>query len=220
MTRSRQEVVQHAAAFQHLLDRFVECDMTEQLIRDTHEILVRGCSGDGAGILSSKEYGDMYRTVDVFIGMHKFPRPASIRENMRAFVTELRLDVEKAGRAGSLDPFALAAKHCDRFVNIHPFRDGNGRMCRLILNAILVRFAGVVVNVGEHDESRDEYIGTARESREVGAHPGALASLVLREATKTYRKMRDSVRGSLGKRGGIDSHNQDTDSGKGKGRAL
>ncbi|KAI0474022.1 hypothetical protein GGR56DRAFT_650010 [Xylariaceae sp. FL0804] len=33
-----------------------------------------------------------------------------------------------------LDPFDLAAYYCDRFVNVRPFRDGNGRMCRLIPN--------------------------------------------------------------------------------------
>ena len=42
---------------------------------------------------------------------------------------------------------------------------------RLILNAILIKYAGIVVNVGEHDKSRDEYINTARESRELGGHP-------------------------------------------------
>ncbi|KAI9146736.1 Protein adenylyltransferase FICD [Paramyrothecium foliicola] len=167
--RSRREVVQHAAAFQHLVNKIVKegADITEDLIKETHAILVKGSS------------------------------PARIREDMRSFIKNLNNELDEGARAGHLDPIAVGAKYCDRFVHIHPFRDGNGRMCRLILNAILLRYAGVVVNVGEHDQSRDEYIGTAQESREVGGHPGALATLVLRHATNTYRKMRETVRGAL-----------------------
>lgn len=197
--RSRREVVQHAAAFQHLVNKFVkeEKPMSEALIQETHAILVKGISGEGAGVLSSKEFGGIYRNVDVYAGTIQFPRPAKIRDNMRSLVSNLEKDLAEAEKLGQLDPFAIGAKYCDRFVNIHPFRDGNGRMCRLILNAILIRYAGIVVNVGEHDQSRDEYIGTARESSEVGGHPGALATLVLKEGRDTLRRMRSRLMNKL-----------------------
>lgn len=66
-------------------------------------------------------------------------------------------------------------------------------MCRLILNVILIRFAGIVVNVGEHDHDREEYLLIARERTEVGGHPGALGSLVLRESRSTLKRIRDAV---------------------------
>ncbi|KAG7042673.1 Filamentation induced protein by cAMP/death on curing [Colletotrichum scovillei] len=194
--RSRREVVQHAAAFQHIINQFVRegKPMTEQLIKDTHAILVKGVSGEAAGILSSREFGGIYRAEDVFVGTTRFIRPNKISEAMSSMILNLQQHLIASEKSQSLDPFATAAQYCDRFVNIHPFRDGNGRMCRLILNAILIKYARIVVNVGEHGQERDEYIQTARESREVGGHGGALATMVLKEATKSYRKIRNTLR--------------------------
>lgn len=51
------------------------------------------------------------------------------------------------------------------FVNIHPFADWNGRTCRLILNAVLAKYAGIIVPLGEKDEEHDVYLEVAdRES--------------------------------------------------------
>ncbi|KAK3369622.1 fic/DOC family protein [Lasiosphaeria ovina] len=195
--RSRREVVQHAAAFQHIVNEFVHAQkpMTEKLIKDTHAILVKGISAAGAGFLdTSKDFGGKYRSDDVYIGVQQCPKPSEIAAAMTSMVKNLGIELDAAEKAGVLDPFALAAKYCDRFVNIHPFRDGNGRMCRLVLNVILIKYAGIVVNVGEHDQSRDEYLSAAEESRAVGGHAGPLATLVLREGYKTLKKMRDTLR--------------------------
>jgi len=169
--------------------------MTEELIKETHAILVKGINGDNAGFLSSKEYGGIHRSDEIFAGSLPFPKPSKIPEAMRSMIQNLDKDLGSAAKDKELDPFALAAKYADRIVNIHPFIDGNGRMCRLVLNAILIKYAGIVVNVGEHDQSRDEYILIARESTEVGGHSGALGTLVLKEATKSLKKMRDRLKG-------------------------
>lgn len=195
--RSRREVIQHAAAFHHIISCFVSKNepMSEKLIKETHAILVQGINGENAGFLSSKEYGGIYRSDEVFAGSLPFPKPSKISEAMRSMIQTLDKDLKNAAKDKELDPFALAAKYADRIVNIHPFRDVNGRMCRLALNAILIKYAGIVVNVGEHDQSRDEYVLIARESTEVGGHSGALGTLVLKEATKALRNMRDKLKG-------------------------
>jgi Fic family protein len=96
---------------------------------------------------------------------------------------------DKETLAGT-DPFMMAAKYCDRFVNIHPFKDGNGRMCRMILDAILIKHAGIVVTLGQTDHKRDEYLFTAAESGKVGGHPGQLGKLVLNSAVESLRRMK------------------------------
>jgi fido (protein-threonine AMPylation protein) len=58
-----------------------------------------------------------------------------------------------------MDPYALASKYCHKFVNIHPFLDGNGRMCRLIMNGLLPKYAGIAVPFGGTEEERNEYLG-------------------------------------------------------------
>lgn len=197
--RSRREVVQHAAAFQYLVDEFVcrKRPMSEDLIKQTHAIMVKNGGAEDAGVLNSKEFGGLYRQEDAYVGTTEFPKPSKIGEAMQAMVKDLAQDLESAQSEGVLDPFMIAATYSDRFVNIHPFRDGNGRMCRLILNAIHVKYAGIVVNLGEHDQNREDYIAVAAESREVRGHPGALGHLVLNESSRTLRKFVDSLKKSL-----------------------
>jgi len=79
-------------------------------------------------------------------------------------ITEYNDDMTKAASDGSMDPFCLAAKYCHKFVNIHPFADGNGRTCRIILTAMLLKYAGIVVPIGENDDDRSEYLGVASSS--------------------------------------------------------
>ena len=63
-------------------------------------------------------------------------------------------------------------------------------MCRLILNAISIKYAGIVVSVGEHDQSCDEYLEIAHELHLDGGHAGARGSMVLKEAKNTLRRMK------------------------------
>lgn len=198
VARSRREVVQHAAAFQHMITVFVKRDqsMTEELINETYAILVRGLSGEDAGVLSSKPYGGSCRKGDerAYVGAHEFAKPSDIPKSMRALVENLQADIKEIDRTGYLDSRALAAKYCDRMVNVHPFKDGNGRMCRIILNTISIKYVGFVVALGEKDEDRDEYIFAAQESGRVGGFPGYLSTMVLRNAGGTLERLKGKLR--------------------------
>ena len=114
---------------------------------------------------------------------------------MKELIQEFNEDIAKAEKTHSLDPFTLAAKYCNDFVMIHPFLDGNGRMCRLILNAILLKYAGVVVCLGENDESREEYLAIQRRAGEHMEGSGELASLVLKKAMGRYRILKQKLTG-------------------------
>ena len=103
-------------------------------------------------------------------------------------VARLQQELLEAETSGQLDPFTLAAKSCDRFVNINPFKDANGRMCRLVLNAILIKYAGIVVPLGEKSE-REEYLQIAQESRKVGGHSSQLGTMVLSRAGGALNKI-------------------------------
>ncbi|THV97293.1 hypothetical protein D6D25_09086 [Aureobasidium pullulans] len=198
IARSRREVVQHAAAFQHMISVFVKRDqpMTESLIKETHSILVRGLSGEDAGVLSSKPYGGSYRQGNerAFAGAFEFAKPSEIPKAMRALVENLQSDISEINRTGYLDPWKLAAKYCDRMVNVHPFKDGNGRMCRIILNTILIKYVGFVVALGEKDQDRDEYLFAAQESGRVGGFPGYLSTMVLKNAGGTLERLRTKLK--------------------------
>lgn len=105
----------------------------------------------------------------------------------------LNVAIEQAERTKRLDPYTLAAKHCAEFVCIHPLLDGNGRLCRLLLNAILLKYAGVLALIWEHDEAREEYLAVmARYSKECEGE-GEFAGMVLSRATLRLKAMRDKL---------------------------
>ena len=54
-------------------------------------------------------------------------------------------------------PIIIAATFHYRFVRIHPFDDGNGRMARLLMNMVLIKH-GYTVSLIRH-EDRDDYLG-------------------------------------------------------------
>ncbi|OJJ96298.1 hypothetical protein ASPACDRAFT_47068 [Aspergillus aculeatus ATCC 16872] len=81
---------------------------------------------------------------------------------------------------------------------IHPFADGNGRMCRLILNAILLKYAGIVISVGENDEGRRQYLDIQRRSGEHMKGSGELETLILKKLIPRYRALKQKVTGKKG----------------------
>jgi Fic family protein len=56
-----------------------------------------------------------------------------------------------------LHPVVLAAEMSQRFANIHPFVDGNGRTSRLIMNLILLRHGFVLANIKGDNKNRVAY---------------------------------------------------------------
>ncbi|KAL8337376.1 hypothetical protein RB601_008763 [Gaeumannomyces tritici] len=192
--RSRREIIQHARALRHIVNAMVIEDkpLTERLILDTHKILCHKVdSPDGMPYTS---YAGIYRLESVVAGFSSFTPWEQVPREMAQLITEFNRDIEQAAELGEMDPYALAAKMCHKFVNIHPFIDGNGRTCRLILNAILIKHAGALVCLGEKEEDRDEYLTIAAKASMAMAsddgeieqkHHKGLATLTLRHV-KNY----------------------------------
>lgn len=109
---------------------------------------------------------------------------------MVALIESYNAGSAAAKEFNSLDPFTLAAKCYNDFVIIHPFLDGNGRMCRLILNAILVKYACCIISIGRDKDSRRKYITIQRMAGEQMEGSSKLAQLVLEASMKRLRKLK------------------------------
>jgi len=200
VARTRREVVQHAQALQYITQAVVTRNepFSEELIKRTHKILCNGISISSDNPTQREYYSGRYRTVVVHAGSTNFTPPRFVAKQMTELVSELNDDIRKYEESNALDPFQLAAKYSMKFVQIHPFQDGNGRMCRLILNALLLKYAGIVVSIGEQDKDRSEYIEICkRESAEmIGG--GEFATLVLERSVAKLETLRTSIKGALG----------------------
>jgi hypothetical protein len=63
--------------------------------------------------------------------------PATVRLRMRRLLEQIESELQ-----GGMDPIAVAARAQRTFVSIHPYTDGNGRMSRLVMDYVLLRFGG------------------------------------------------------------------------------
>ncbi|KAK4035350.1 Filamentation induced by cAMP/death on curing-related protein [Parachaetomium inaequale] len=160
---SRREIVQHAQALAYMVNHIVIATKpwSEQLILDIHRILHDGLDDD-------VEAGT-YRTYEVAV---KYEKPGQKEKQklslcMRARAVPGNTPTEDDPVAICIDPYTLAARYHHQFVNIHPFGDGNGRMSRIILNSLLLRYAGHISEIGLDVEEREEYIGIATRASRV-----------------------------------------------------
>lgn len=141
--REHLEAVGHSQAIDYL-EVLAQGDaaLTERTLKDFHSLILRNIDGANAGT---------YRRVNVLISGagHIPPQAERVLEKMEAFFRWY------GAARGRLHPVEFAARvHAD-FVNIHPFKDGNGRTARLIMNFELMRagFPTVIIPV----ESRPAY---------------------------------------------------------------
>ncbi|KAF4343255.1 hypothetical protein FBEOM_2846 [Fusarium beomiforme] len=203
--RSRREIIQHAEAARFMIERV--CingkDLSEKIIKEAHGILTYKI--DINEHTSWIYYSGVYRTWNVRCGSRVFMDEGRVPFAMRDMVESLDSDIKNANQEGQIDPVVLASKYCHEFVNIHPFGDGSGRMCRLILNTLLLKYSGGIVCIGQDGEDRQEYlrIAIAAGAKEAAQNQqnttsGAvkpknykqLSSFTLRHARDSMRKVR------------------------------
>lgn len=106
-------------------------EINEKLVLQLHKI-------EMDGILQEAGH---YRKVDVRVGPYICPRHEEVPQLMRRFFEWFSTTKR------SLHPFELAALVHLRFVRIHPFRDGNGRMARLLMNLVMLGNGYPLVNI-------------------------------------------------------------------------
>lgn len=109
-------------------------DLSLQVVLFWHRELFMGTKSDIAGKI---------RTHQVAISGSRFlpPSPVEVQPLLREFFRWY--DRSKA----SLHPVELAAAAHLKFVTVHPFGDGNGRMSRLLMNFVLQKHGYPLLNI-------------------------------------------------------------------------
>ncbi len=130
------EAMGHGDAYNFMLELARQQDMTvtEEVIKKLHKLFYQKVDADLAG---------QYRTIQVYISGTEYipPSPEEVPRLMKHLT-----DLLQASKR-TLHPIELAAMAHRRFVDIHPFVDGNGRTARLLMNLILVNTGYGVVSI-------------------------------------------------------------------------
>ena len=163
-----------------------EMPLTQNFIRSLHKTLLR------------EDYtvyrdlpGGVQTSYTVHAGTYK-TRPNSVitrygdrfeyasPEETPGLMTDLVDWYNAAEREGRLSPVELAALFHYRYIRIHPFEDGNGRIARLMMNFILCRHDYPMIVVRSRKKS--EYLEALHQTDiEVGPMPGDGAHAELRD---------------------------------------
>lgn len=137
------ELINHEKAFNFLKQALADNrPISEELVKDIHEILVENIFMPGQG--------GFYRTHQVrIIGAGtQVSAWTQIRDDMKSFIY---LQEDKRKELSQID---FAAWLHAEFVKIHPFADGNGRTARMILNYSLMQADFLPINIKAEDRPR------------------------------------------------------------------
>ncbi len=131
-----------------LIDEIVKGNrpLTETFLREIHEIILHepydrpAQTADGKATTKRIEIGQYKKTPnhvktvtgEIFYFATPEETPAQMNDLMDWFA--------KASVEGKDHPLSIAAMFHYRFIRIHPFDDGNGRMARILMNLILMKF--------------------------------------------------------------------------------
>lgn len=87
----------------------------------------------------------------------------------------------------------MATKYSLECAQIHLFLDENGRLCLIILTAILFRLVSTVLAIGEDGADRKEYMDIKKRSSATMERHGEDVAFALSKAVKCLRKIKQKL---------------------------
>lgn len=120
------EAVDHAKAYDFMFSQLRDHSIKEQAVLKMHELFYQNIEPGYAG---------RYRDIRVLITGSRYPvaAPEKIQKEMDRLFEWARKERD------GYHPVEFAAQLHKRFVFIHPFKDGNGRVARLLMNLALIQ---------------------------------------------------------------------------------
>jgi Fic family protein len=139
------EAVNHYEAIDFIMDLVKNKEpFAERILKEIHYLILKGIDRVNAGV---------YRKVPVIISgsAHKPPQPYLIDKQMEDVFAFYNIN------KGKIHPVILASEMHQKIVTVHPFIDGNGRTCRLIMNLILLQNGYTIANLKGNNTARLGY---------------------------------------------------------------
>lgn len=204
-----EEVRNYVKALQHGIRRLKTLPLSLRLVKEIHEVLMRGVRGDHATPGEFRRSQNWIGGAGSTISTARYVPPPV--EEMTAALGAWESFMHVRDRLPDLVQCAMIHEH---FEAIHPFLDGNGRVGRLLITLFLMergRLSQPLLYLSAFFEShRSEYYEHLMRIRTHGAWKEWVAFFltgVLETATEAVHRagqlldLREKVRGKLGARG-------------------
>lgn len=179
---SRTQLLNHLAAHQFMSQpNILKRDLEVADVLEAHRIMMENSTG-----MVGK--GGEFRSHNVFAIGHVYPEgdASTLERGCKLILAEYNSSV----RNGTCFIISAAKLFYD-MITLHPFADGNGRLCRLLVSYALMRggFPFLVPMSSHHRKSRNHYMMSILEGRCTGKL-GQMRSLIL---TSAYFVMRNYI---------------------------
>ncbi|MDP8238399.1 MAG: Fic family protein [Candidatus Hatepunaea meridiana] len=139
-SRDEEEVAGYADAMKLIYESHDDIELIENNIKYLHKVLLKHSSNDQWHIGNYKQQPNHVAAFDETgrqVGIvFETTSPADTPREMETLVSSTILQLNK----GELHPLFIIADFILRFLAIHPFQDGNGRLSRILTNLLLLRF--------------------------------------------------------------------------------
>jgi len=176
--------------------------LTQNFIRQLHKVLLRENytvyrNLPGGGQTSFTIHAGQYKTrpnsvITRYGDRFEYASP----EETPSLMSDLVDWYNQAEQSGEFAPVELAALFHYRYIRIHPFEDGNGRIARLMVNFILARHGWPMIVV--RSRNKQDYLEALHQSDlKVGPAPSDGAHANLSQITAFLRYFKQLVAGEL-----------------------
>ena len=183
--REHFEVINHGEAIDYLQDAIRERDLSEGLIKSFHAMLFEGVKSwsPGLGIVPGAYKSQDNHVLTPSGEIHYYTPAVQVPLKMEKLLEWFTVSLQ------TVHPIRLAADFHHRFVAIHPFQDGNGRVGRLCMNFILMK-AGYPPAIIRKEERLDYYL--ALEQADKG-NKEPFFELIVAEVERSLLIMEESI---------------------------
>ena len=160
-SRDEQEVAGYAEALKLVQESYNEIDLTENNIKYLHQVSLKFSEKDTWPLGEYKKHPNHVAAFDadgreigiIFETVSPFDTPRM----MESLVAATKKNLKDA----DTHPLMTIADFIVRFLAIHPFQDGNGRLSRILTNLLLLRSGYAYVQYSSHESiveaNKDKY---------------------------------------------------------------
>ena len=172
--------------------------LTQNFIRQLHKVLLREDytvyrEMPGGGTTSYTVHAGLYKTrqnsvITRYGDRFEYASP----EETPSLMSDLVDWYNAAEQEGKLSPVELAALFHYRYIRIHPFEDGNGRIARLMVNYIMARHGWPMIVI--RNRKKAEYLDALhRSDQKIGKVPTDGAHAAIGKITSFLAFFRQTV---------------------------